>query len=239
MYDMPLCRQTCAQASRHPMSSVEHSGPADQRPPTGRGVIAVLRTDSPRAALALGRGFAGTSLAGIEITMTIPDGVGVIAALVAEGVARVGAGTVRTLAQVDACADAGASFIVSPHFDPALVERCVQRGVPVCPGVMTPSEIVRAMDLGAAAVKLFPVSAIGGDATVKMLLEPLPDARIVVSGEVTLPEAPAYFAAGAWGVCVGRALWPPETDFGKPSAVRDYAQRALDASGCTAAISAA
>ena len=103
---------------------------------------------------------------------------------------------------------------------------------------MTPSEIVCAMDLGAAAVKLFPVSAIGGHVTVRTLLEPLPDARIVVSGEVTLPEAPAYFAAGAWGVCIGRSLWPPEADLHEESAVRDYAQQALDASGCTAVIGA-
>jgi len=98
--------------------------------------------------------------------------------------------------------------------------------------------MVRAMDLGAAAVKLFPVSAIGGHVTVRTLLEPIPDARIVVSGEVTLPEAPAYFAAGAWGVCIGRSLWPPEADLHEVSAVRDYAQRALDASGCTAVIGA-
>ncbi len=214
-------------------------GLPDRPPATGRGVIAVLRTDSAQTALTLGRGFAQTTLAGIEVTMTVPGAVKVIAALVAEGVKRVGAGTVRTLAQLDACVQAGASFIVSPHLDPALVERCVRRGVPVVPGTMTPSEMVRAMELGAAAVKLFPVSAIGGHVTVKALLEPLPDARIVVSGEVTLPEAPAYFAAGAWGVCVGRSLWRPEiVAAGDESAVREYAQRALDESGCTAVISA-
>lgn len=220
------------------MSSLAHPGTLDPRPPTGQGVIAVLRTDSPQTALALGRGFALTRLAGIEVTMTVPDAAKVIATLVSEGVQRVGAGTVRTLAEVDACAEAGASFIVSPHLDPALVERCVQLDVPACPGVMTPSEIVRAIDLGAAAVKLFPVSAIGGHVTVRMLLEPLPDARIVVSGEVTLPEAPAYFAAGAWAVCVGRSLWPPESALDDQSVVRDYAQQALDASGCTAVIGA-
>ena len=59
------------------------------------------------------------------------------------------------------------------------------------------------MDLGAAAVKLFPVSAIGGHGTVRALLSRFLT-RIVVSGEVTLPEAPAYFAVGAWGVCIGR-----------------------------------
>jgi 2-dehydro-3-deoxyphosphogluconate aldolase / (4S)-4-hydroxy-2-oxoglutarate aldolase len=220
------------------MSSPLQSETFDRRPATGRGVIAVLRTDSPQTALTLGQGFALTTLAGIEVTMTVPDAVKVIATLVAEGVGRVGAGTVRTLAQVDACVEAGASFIVSPHLDPALVERCVQLGVPVVPGTMTPSEMVRAMELGAAAVKLFPVSAIGGHVTVRALLEPLPDARIVVSGEVTLPEAPAYFAAGAWAASVGRSLWPPETVRHDPSAVRDYAQHALDVSGCTAVISA-
>jgi 2-dehydro-3-deoxyphosphogluconate aldolase/(4S)-4-hydroxy-2-oxoglutarate aldolase len=210
----------------------------DRPPATRRGVIAVLRTDDPQTALTLGRGFALTTLAGIEVTMTVPDAVKVIATLVAEGVQRVGAGTVRTIAQVDDCVEAGASFIVSPHLDPALVQRCVQRGVAVVPGTMTPSEMVRAMELGAAAVKLFPVSAIGGHVTVKALLEPLPDARIVVSGEVTLPEAPAYFAAGAWAACVGRSLWPPEIGRHDESAVRDFAQQALDASGCTAVISA-
>lgn len=220
------------------MSSPLQSPTSDRPPATGRGVIAVVRTDSPQRALTLGRGFALTTLVGIEITMTVPDAVKVITTLVAEGVQRVGAGTVRTLAQVDACVDAGASFIVSPHLDPALVKRCVQRGVPVVPGAMTPSEMVRAMDLGAAAVKLFPVSAIGGHVTVRALLEPLPDARIVVSGEVTLPEAPAYFAAGAWAACVGPSLWPPESARHDQAAVGDYAQRALDASGCTAVISA-
>jgi 2-dehydro-3-deoxyphosphogluconate aldolase / (4S)-4-hydroxy-2-oxoglutarate aldolase len=215
------------------------ASPPQSRTATGRGVIAVLRTDSAQLALTLSRGFAQTTLAGIEVTMTVPDAVKVIATLVAEGVQRVGAGTVRTLAQVDACVEAGASFIVSPHLDPALVERCVRHGVPVVPGTMTPSEMVRAMELGAAAVKLFPVSAIGGHVTVKALLEPLPDARIVVSGEVTLPEAPAYFAAGAWAACVGRSLWPTGiASAGDESTVREYAQRALDESGCTAVISA-
>jgi len=220
------------------VSSPHQSQTFDPKPATPRGVIAVLRTDNPQIALTLGRGFALTTMAGIEVTMTVPDAVNVIATLVEEGVQRVGAGTVRTLTQVDACVQAGASFIVSPHLDPALVERCVQLGVPVVPGTMTPSEMVRAMELGAAAVKLFPVSAIGGHSTVAALLEPLPDVRIVVSGEVTLPEAPAYFAAGAWAACVGRSLWPPESARHDLSAVRDYAQHALDACGCTAVLNA-
>lgn len=208
-------------------------------PAIGRGIIAVVRTPSAATALTLGRGFAGTGVAGIEITMTVPGAPEVIARLVADGVERVGAGTIRTIEQLEACADAGAAFVVSPHFDPALVERSVQLGIPVVPGTLTPSEMVRAMSLGAAAVKLFPVSAIGGHPTVRALLEPLPDARIVVSGEVSLSEAPAYFAAGAWAVCVGPSLWSPEiTARNEPDVVQAYAQAALDNSGCTAVIEA-
>lgn len=207
--------------------------------PFSRGIIAVVRTTSAATALTLGRGFARTGVAGIEITMTVPNAPDVIAQLVAEGVKRVGAGTIRTIEQLEACAGAGAAFMVSPHFDPALVERCVELGIPAVPGTLTPSEMVRAMSLGAAAVKLFPVSAIGGHSTVRALLEPLPDARIVVSGEVSLSEAPAYFAAGAWAACVGPSLWSPEiTARDEAGAVQAYAQHALDISGCTAVVEA-
>src|SRR5580704_9680130 len=115
------------------MSSLASCGTGDRRPPTGRGVIAVLRTDNPQTALSVGRGLARTTVAGIEVTMTVPDAVKVIATLVAEGVPRVGAGTVRTLAEVAACAEAGASFIVSPPPARALVQRWAQLAGPACP----------------------------------------------------------------------------------------------------------
>ena len=131
--------------------------------------------------------------------MTVPDAVHVIATLVDEGVERVGAGTVRTLTQLHACVDAGATFIVSPHLDPDLVKAAVTRGVPVVPGCLTPSEIAHALALGASAVKLFPVSSVGGVAYVRAVLEPMPDARFVVSGEVTLPRGGRLSVGGRMG----------------------------------------
>jgi 2-dehydro-3-deoxyphosphogluconate aldolase/(4S)-4-hydroxy-2-oxoglutarate aldolase len=117
--------------------------------------------------------------------MTVPNAVEVIATLVSEGIGRVGAGTVRTTAQIEACVDAGAQFLVSPHLDPDLMLAGVARGVPVVPGALTASEILRAMALGASAVKLFAVSLVGGPEYVRAVLEPIPDARFVVSGEAT------------------------------------------------------
>jgi 2-dehydro-3-deoxyphosphogluconate aldolase/(4S)-4-hydroxy-2-oxoglutarate aldolase len=194
----------------------------------GNGVIAVIRTPASASALTIARGLASTDVVGIEITMTVPDAAAVISTLSAEGVERVGAGTIRTLDEVKACVDAGATFLVSPHLDPRLVESAVALGIPVIPGALTPSEILRAIALGAAAIKLFPVSAMGGVEYVRALLEPLPDARFVVSGEVAVSEVDAYLSAGAWAACLGGSLWRREdVDRGDTRAVRAFAQRVL------------
>ena len=204
-------------------------GPSPVQPPTtGRGVIAVVRTGTATGALTLARGLSATDVVGIEVTMTVPDAVSVISTLVSEGVQRVGAGTVRSIPQLQACVDAGANFLVSPHFDPSLVEAAVWHGVPVVPGVLTPSEILHAIACGAAAVKLFPVSAMGGLDYVRAVLEPIPDARFVVSGEVLLSEVADYLNAGAWAACIGGSLWrADDVDGGDVEAVRAYAERVL------------
>lgn len=137
------------------------------------GVFAVVRTPNRAHALTIGRGLAGTGVAAIEITMTVPHAVDVIADLTREGIIRVGAGTVRTLDQVDACARAGARFIVSPHLDQTLVEATLERGLTAIPGTLTPSEIVAALDMGASAAKVFPIQTVGGLTFVRAVLEPV------------------------------------------------------------------
>jgi 2-dehydro-3-deoxyphosphogluconate aldolase / (4S)-4-hydroxy-2-oxoglutarate aldolase len=204
----------------------------------GRGVIAVVRARTSVNALTIARGLARTSVAGIEITMTVPDGPAVISTLVAEGVKRIGAGTVRTLDQLEACIDAGAAFLVSPHLDPTLVEAAVARAIPVVPGALTPTEILRAMAMGAAAVKLFPVSAMGGIEYVRALLEPLPDARFVVSGEVSVSQVAGYLSAGAWAACLGGLLWHgADIDRGDVAAVQACAEDVLTRTGYAGALS--
>ncbi len=200
--------------------------------PFPRGVVAVIRAPAAATALTVARGLAGTSVVGIEVTMTVPDAPDVIATLRSEGVTRVGAGTVRTLDQLKRCVGAGAGFLVSPHLDPQLAAAAVASGVPIVPGALTPSEIVAAIGLGAAAVKVFPVSAVGGLAYLRAVLEPLPDARLVVSGEVLPPEVPGYLAVGAWAACVGGSLWRREdAERGDVEAIRRYATQVLRTAG--------
>lgn len=212
-----------------------HPDEARQEPegdsvPFPRGVVAVIRVPTAAAALTVARGLAGTGVAGIEVTMTVPDAPDVIATLRAEGVTGVGAGTVRTLDQLKRCVAAGAGFLVSPHLDPQLAAAGVASGVPIVPGALTPSEIVAAIGLGASAVKVFPVSAVGGPEYVRAVLEPLPDARLVVSGEVRPAEVPGYLAAGAWGACVGGSLWRREdAERGDVEAIRRRATQVLRA----------
>jgi len=202
-----------------------------------RGVFAVIRTADASHALTLARGLAGTSVAAIEVTLTVPDAIEVIGQLVAEGVTRVGAGTVRTVEQVEGCIAAGAEFIVSPHLDPELVAAALHGGVAVVPGTLTPTEIMTAIRLGATAAKIFPIHSVGGLRYVEAIHEPLPDVRLVVSGGIAPGDVPAYLAAGAWAACLGSSLWQREdVERGDVEAVRAFASRRLDeASACGSA----
>jgi len=98
------------------------------------GVIAVIRTDDPEIALTLARGFNTTSVDAIEVTMTVPNALDVIEKLIAEGVTRIGGGTVRTIEQVQRLRSMGAAFGVAPNLDEAILKEAVRLGLPFTPG---------------------------------------------------------------------------------------------------------
>jgi 2-dehydro-3-deoxyphosphogluconate aldolase/(4S)-4-hydroxy-2-oxoglutarate aldolase len=106
----------------------------------------------------------------------------------------VGAGTVLTADQVDQAVEAGAAFIVTPGFSPAVVVRCLVLGVPVLPGVGSAGEVMAALEHGLDVVKLFPAALLGGPAMVDALAGPFPGVRLVPSGGVTAETAPDYLA---------------------------------------------
>ena len=192
------------------------------------GVIAVIRTDDPEIALTLGRGFNETDVDSIEITMTVPNALAIIEKLISEGVTRIGGGTVRTIEQVRSLSSMGAAFGVAPNLDESILGEAVKLGLPFTPGSMTPSEMVRAQQLGAASVKVFPISSVGGISFVHSVLEPLPDLSIVVSGGVQPSEVRSYIDAGCVGVCMGGALWSKEIAATHDvKAVYSYAKDAL------------
>lgn len=193
------------------------------------GVIAVIRTDDPEIALTLARGFNATSVDAIEVTMTVPNALDVIEKLIAEGVTRLGGGTVRTIEQVQRLRSMGAAFGVAPNLDEAILNEAVRLGLPFTPGTLTPSEMVRAQQLGATSLKVFPISAVGGIEFVHSVLEPLPDLALVVSGGVQPSEVRSYIDAGCVGVCMGGALWTQEiASTHDVSAVHSYASKALE-----------
>ena len=119
----------------------------------------------------------------------------------------VGAGTVVNAAQVDEAVEAGARFLVSPGFSAAVVRRAQEVGVPVLPGVATPSDVIAALDLGLDAVKLFPANVVGGPAAVKAFSAPFPGLRFVPTGGVSAANLLDYLAlpsvlaaGGSWMV---------------------------------------
>jgi 2-dehydro-3-deoxyphosphogluconate aldolase/(4S)-4-hydroxy-2-oxoglutarate aldolase len=175
------------------------------------GIVPVVRTATPelaaRAAAAVMEG--GISI--FEITMTVPNAVGVIRALVERfgDRALVGAGTVLDAAAADACIDAGAAFIVSPGFDAATVAAARARDIAVMPGALTPTEVITAWKAGADIVKIFPASAAGGPPYLRALRGPLPQVKLMPTGGVNIDTAAAYIDAGAVALGVGSELVDP------------------------------
>jgi 2-dehydro-3-deoxyphosphogluconate aldolase/(4S)-4-hydroxy-2-oxoglutarate aldolase len=143
----------------------------------------------------------------LEVTMTVPGAVELIAQLAPTLPAGfvLGAGTVLDAETVARVVDAGARFIVSPVFRPAVIAACHARGVAAMPGCFTPTEILEAWDAGADIVKVFPATALG-PSYLKDVRAPLPQVKLMPTGGVTLDNAGEWIRAGAVAVGVGTAL---------------------------------
>jgi 2-dehydro-3-deoxyphosphogluconate aldolase/(4S)-4-hydroxy-2-oxoglutarate aldolase len=172
------------------------------------GLVPVVR--APTASLAF-RAVEAVLAGGVtifEITMTVPDAIGVIKSLVDKfrGRAVVGAGTVLSADDARACIDAGAQFIVSPGLDIPTIEAAHSRGVPAIPGALTPTEVITAWKAGADMVKIFPCSSVGGAKYLRALRGPLPQVKMLPTGGVTLATVGEYISAGAAALGIGTEL---------------------------------
>jgi len=172
------------------------------------GIVPVVRASSSDQALAAVEAIRAGGIPILEITLTVPGAVQVIADLTRRlgDDTIIGAGTVLDADSARACVDAGARFIVSPSLDVPTIETCRRLGVPVFPGALTPTEIVTAWKAGADAVKVFPANAVGGAAYLKSLKAPLPQIELIPTGGVSLENAAAFIAAGAFALGVGADL---------------------------------
>lgn len=165
----------------------------------------------------------------LEVTLDTPGALRAIERFARAG-RSIGAGTVRSPDDVSRGVDAGARFVVSPGIIPEVIERAVRLGVDVVPGALTPTEILRAHSLGAAAVKLFPAGSVGPP-YVRAVRGPIPDIPLVPTGGIGLEEVGAYLDAGASCVGLGSSLVgsaPPagEGDLGR---IADRARAAVAA----------
>lgn len=121
-----------------------------------------------------------------------------------------GAGTVLTPVQAGIALDAGAKFIVAPGFNAAVVDYCVDRGIPVFPGVCTPTEIDMALQKGLRTVKFFPAEPIGGLPLLKAISAPFGDVQFIPTGGVNLENLASYLSFEKVVACGGSWMAPNE-----------------------------
>lgn len=144
----------------------------------------------------------------------------------------VGAGTVLTTAQVDAAVAAGAKFIVSPGFDPEIVDYCLEKQIPVFPGCITPSEIAQAVKRGLRVVKFFPAEQFGGVAAIKALSAPYVGLKFMPTGGVSASNLKDYFGCKSVIACGGS--WMVKGDLiaaGKFDEIRQMTAEAVKLAG--------
>ena len=178
-------------------------------------LVAVVRTATVEAAELAARAMARAGVRLVEITLTVPDAYELIAALgtdeefAAQG-AVVGAGTVLSGAQAEDALIAGARFLVSPALVPEMIAAGRSRDAMTMPGTMTPTEMVKAAELGADFIKVYPLATIGGPAFITNVRRALQHLPLVATGNVEYDEIPAYFAAGVVGFGIGGPLIRPD-----------------------------
>jgi 2-dehydro-3-deoxyphosphogluconate aldolase/(4S)-4-hydroxy-2-oxoglutarate aldolase len=168
-------------------------------------VIAILRRLSRAKAVEVARALAEAGVRAIEITVDSPDALDVIAEIARiDGVAA-GAGTVLTVGDAERAVGSGASFLITPVVDVSVIGWAAERGVPIMPGAMTPTEANVAWSAGAAAVKLFPAGSLGPE-FIRAIRAPLPHIPLIPTGGVGAADVGPYLDAGAVAVALGSEL---------------------------------
>lgn len=193
-------------------------------------VVPVIVIDDPERALALAEALAEGGLPCAEVTFRT---LGATAAL--ERIAKawpsflVGAGTVLTTDQADRALDSGAQFAVAPGMNARVVEHCLEIGLPMFPGVCTPSEVEAALALGLRTLKFFPAEPAGGVKYLKAISAPYRDVSFIPTGGITRDSLGDYLAERCVVACGGSWMAPSEwIAAGEFDDIRDETQRVVD-----------
>lgn len=177
------------------------------------GLVGIVRDNNEKDAMTRTRAIMDGGVTILEVSMSTPGALNVISAIAKEIKekkldAYVGAGTVLDPETARSCILAGASFIIAPNFRPEVAKLCNRYSITYMPGVQTFTEIVTAMDYGCDIVKIFPASAVG-IGFIKAVMGPLPQARCIPVGGVSLDNIDKWFADGAYAVALGTGLTHP------------------------------
>lgn len=195
-----------------------------------QGLVGVIRADDEEQAIRTANALVEGGIRVIEMTFTVPGAARAIAALRArdgQGELRVGAGTVLDGETARIAILEGAQFLVGPAVDPATARLANRYGVPYIPGAGTLTEIVRAMELGADIVKVFPAVTLG-PGFLESVRGPLPQASLMPTGGIALGDVGRWMGAGAVALGTGSQLTSGARE-GNYAAVAAMASRFVDA----------
>lgn len=172
------------------------------------GIVPVVRASSGKQALLAVEAVSAGGVPIVEITMTVPGAIEVIAELAKTSGKQIliGAGTVLDAQTAQRCLDAGAEFLVSPGFDLGTVQLANRLGKLIMAGALTPTEVITAWTAGSDFVKVFPCGTVGGAKYIKALKAPLPQVPMVPTGGVNLDTAADFIRAGSAALGIGGEL---------------------------------
>jgi 2-dehydro-3-deoxyphosphogluconate aldolase / (4S)-4-hydroxy-2-oxoglutarate aldolase len=167
----------------------------------------------------------------VEITMTVPNAIEVIAQLTQNYPNFVvGAGTVLDEETAARCVDAGARFITSPGLIPEVLDYTLRKNLVAIPGALTPTEVIAAWKAGGDFVKIFPCAQVGGDQYIRALKTPLPQIRLIASGGVNQLTAANFIFAGSSSIGIGSELMPRKALATRQEQwIRELARRFIEA----------
>lgn len=170
-------------------------------------IVMIYRGFSSEQCLELTEHLLAVGIRYFEVTMNTPDALRIVKLLATryEQQAFIGAGTVTTVKQVEQVADAGGTFLVSPHVDTNIIERTKKLGLNSIPGAFTPTEILAARNAGGDIIKVFPIKQIGAD-YIKQFRGPFADIPLMPTGGITLDMVQGLMQAGGDAIGLGAQL---------------------------------
>jgi 2-dehydro-3-deoxyphosphogluconate aldolase/(4S)-4-hydroxy-2-oxoglutarate aldolase len=196
-------------------------------------LVAVVRAQSSDQAYRIACAASDAGIWFVEITLTVPDALGVIERLALRNDLYVGAGTVLSEKDGRQAIEAGVRFVVAPSLELDLIPLCHKAGVACFPGAATPTEILAAHRMGADLVKIFPADLLGGPNFVIQMQGPFPDIRFMVSGGVSLANVQEYVRAGVTGICLGSSylanLLEKKANVGFVKEIKEFIKRVKEA----------